>query len=256
MTNKPDIAKLLQTKPLDSLFNTCVISSSPRGKTVAPGEDTVSSTSAPSRPPWTKLTADGKQLAHDIVANLYRQFKQRQLKLRWSVRRMEKARQELLNHSLILELWLGKSLLLVPTTELYALMELESTYFRNVSDIHSFSVLLTAHLVEYNPMVQKVKCEVSLADANSTVDMVAYLQNSRRWAYEVTLSVSNVSSNAAKLQNKGFAQIYFVCRDYNVQQAVKAHLRNAGFPADYLARIQCVLFSNLLRQKQKLTARS
>ena len=256
MNDQTDIAKLLQTMPWDSLFDRCATRSARRWKIAACGKDTAPSTSPPSRSPWTKLTVDGKKLAHDIIANLYCQLKQRQEQLKWSVRRIEKARQELLSNSLILEFWLGKSLFLVPTATLYVLMELESPYVRNVSAIHSFSILLAAHLILYNPLVQKIKCEVTLGDSNSTVDVVAYLHNSLRWAYEITLSASNVSANAAKLENKGFAQIYFVCRDYNLKEAVWAHLRNAGFPTDYLASIRCVIFSTLLRQKKQMTPRS
>ena len=255
MNDRHDITKLLQTMPCDSLFDRCATGSTQVWKKPATDKDSLQSPLPSDESPVTKLTTDARLFGQDITANLFYQFKQRQQQLEWSVRRIKKASQELLNQGMILELWLGKSLFLVPTDKLYTIQELESPFPRNVSVIHAFQVLLAAHLIQYNPLVKETKCEVSLGDSNSTVDIVAYLQNCLRWAYEITLSVSNVSANAAKLQNNGFAEIYFVCSDYNLKEAVWAHLRNAGFPPDFLASIRCIIFSSLLRQKKQMTPR-
>ena len=169
-----------------------------------------------------------------------------------SVRRLQNAKHELVAKGLIREIWLGKSLFLAPTSKVFALMGLESPYHRNVSDIHSFLVLLTQRLVEPNPLVKYVKQEVSLGDSNSTLDLLAHMKNGQAWAYEITLNASNVSANAAKLQGKGFSQIIFVCRDFDLKGAVWARIRNAGFDPDFLATIRCTIFSSLIRQRREM----
>jgi hypothetical protein len=118
--------------------------------------------------------------------------------------------------------------------------------------VHSYLVLLAAKLVESDPLVRHVKTEVSIGDANSTVDLIATLTDLNRVAYEVThQTVANVSANAAKLEGKGFSRIYFLCLDFNVKQRVSTQLRNAGFTANFLATIECTIFADLLRVHQK-----
>lgn len=196
-----------------------------------------------------------KKLAYDTCIKPDLQYRERIKGLDVSARKLGKAKTELLNKELIKEMWFGKSLFLAPTTQLFKAMGLESPYKRDVSNIHSFSVLLAKKLMGPNPLVQSIKEEAFLGDSNSTGDLLVHMKNEERHVYEVTINSSNVCANAAKLQGKGFNQIVFVCRDYDLKQAVWARIRNGGFDADFLATIRCVVFSSLIRQKKQMLSR-
>lgn len=202
------------------------------------------------------LTANARMLGYDTVTYPDSQFSERQPRLNLSARQLENAKAELLDQKLIKEVWLGKSLLLAPTPGLYAVMGLSSPYARNVSDVHSFLVLLAERLIQANPLVKYTRREVPLDDSNSTVDLIAYLKDGDRWAYEVIhRSITNVSATAAKLKGKGFSLIYLLATDFNLKERVWASIRNAGFDQDFLSTIRCIIFNSLFRQKKQLVLR-
>lgn len=205
----------------------------------------------PSTPP-AGLTAHEHILAPNIVVDLAGLFRDRQEGTGLTVRQLESAKRGLLNKGLIKEVWLGKVLLLAPTEQLYLVLGMDSPYKRNVWDIHSFLILVAAKLIETNPLVKYVKPEASLGDSSSTVDLVAYLKDGNRWAYEIThRSITNVTANTAKLQGKGFSQVVFLCTDFNVKQRVWASVRNAGFAPNFLSTIRYQIFSALMRQNKE-----
>lgn len=192
-------------------------------------------------------------LGLDVVTFLASNFRERVKRLSSSVRELERTRQALVNKGLIKEVWLGKSLYLAPEEKLYHLLAMDCPYKRNRWDLHSFLILLATKLIEPNPLVKYVKPEVSLGDSNATVDLIVYLKNGNRWAYEIIhKGVTNVSANAAKLQGKGFSQVVFLCMDFNVKQRVWALIRNAGFHSNFLSTIRCQIFSALIRQRNQL----
>lgn len=140
---------------------------------------------------------------------------------------------------------------LAATQQLYQVLGMECPYKRNAWDIHSFLVLLASKLIESYPLVKSVKTEVSLGDANSTVDLIAHLHDGHRHTFEVIhRTVTNIAATAAKLEGKGFSQIRFLCSDFNVKERVWATLRNAGFGDEFLASIRCDLLGALLRAHQ------
>jgi len=203
------------------------------------------------------LSANARILAYDIVTYLDSQFSERQQRLNLSARQMEDERAELISHRLIKDVWLGKSLLLAPVPALYAAMGLQSPYKRNVSDIHSFLVLLAEKLIEPNPLVKYTRREVPLGDSNFSVDLISYLKSGQRLAYEVVhQSITNVAALAARLKDKGFSQVIFVATDYNIKQRVWATIKTAGFDPDFLSTIRCIIFSTLIRQKKQMILRS
>jgi len=195
-------------------------------------------------------------LALDIVTFLASTYRERLKRIDSSVSELQETRRDLVNKRLIKEVWLGKVLLLAPTAELYAILGMKSPYRRNVCDFHSFLILVAAKLIEPSPVVKYVKPEVSLGDSSSTVDLIAYLKDGNRWAYEIIhKSVTNVSANAAKLQGKGFSQMVFLCTDFNIKQRVWALIRNAGFAPEFLSTVRCTIFSSLFRQRKQLKLR-
>jgi len=202
------------------------------------------------------LSANARILGYDIVTYPDSQFSERQSRLDLSARQLENAKTELLNLTWIKEVWLGKSLMLAPTKQLYAILGMESPYKRDTWDVHSFLVLVAAKLVEHNPLVKHVKCEPYLGDSNSTVDLIAYLKNGNRWAYEVIhRSITNVSATAAKLNGKGFSLIYLLATDFNLKERIWVSILNAGFDPDFLSTIRCIIFNSLFRQKKQLILR-
>jgi len=243
---KIDIKKALEIEPWRSLYELNV----PKNK-----NEKLDSVSPKTIPGAIDIVALTKKLGLDICTYPESQYNDRIKRLDVSARKLGRAKDELLNKGLIKELWFGKSLFLVPTAELFEMLSLDSPYERNASDIHSFAVLLTKKLLRPNPLIQSIAVEAFLGDSNSTGDLLVHMKNGERHVYEVTLSVSNVCANASKLQNKGFAQIVFVCRDFDMKQAVWAKIRNVGFDPDFLATIRCTIFSSLIRQNKQMLLR-
>jgi len=200
------------------------------------------------------LSPDARILGNDCIMYLDDQFSDRQKRLNFSARQIENSKTELICHKYIKEIWLGKSLFLAPTPELYALLGFPSPYKRNVSDIHSFLTLLAERLIKVNPLVKYTRIEVPVGNSNptSTVDLIAYLKSGQRLAYEIVhRGISNVTALAARLKDKGFSQVIFIAVDYNTKQRVWATIRNAGFDPDFTSTIRCTIFSALIRQKKE-----
>lgn len=246
-----EIEKALQVTPWIGLFNVFESQLFPGMKTISVHKNPVATSTA--KPAFSSdLTYDENLLAYDVITYLDSQFHERQKRLNLSVRKVEDAKSSLVNKGLIKEIWLGKSLFLAPTEKLYKIMGLESPYSkRNISDVHSFSVLLAKRLIQENPLVKSVKDEVFLGDSNSTLDLLALMIDGQRQAYEITLSLSNVCANVSKLKNKNFSQIWLVAKDYNTKEGCWALLRNAGFDSDFLSRIHCTMFSTLIKQRKQ-----
>ena len=191
-------------------------------------------------------------VAVDTVTFIHSTLRERLQRLQLSARQIEKAIQGLLSKGLIKQVWLGKSLALAPTEKLYLLLGMDCPYRRNRWDVHSFLVLMAAKLIQVNPLVRRVRQEVALDD-NTMVDLVSYAKTGQRWAWEIThRCTTNIAGHAAKLQGKGFAQIIFLCTDWNVREKTWAVLRSAGFAPDFFATIRVTIFSALLRQKKQM----
>jgi hypothetical protein len=246
----------LKTEPYENLFGLA--------NAGTPSQDRRPSAAGPSAPPTTAAAtpedsgpAQGlagleKALGIDIVTYMASPVRERLQRLGISARQLETLKCNLRNKDLIREVPLGKALMLAPTKSLYQLLGIPCPYRRSTSDVHSYLVLLAAKLIASDPLVRQVETEVSIGDASSTVDLIATLTDFNRAAYEVThQTVTNVSANAAKLEGKGFSKVHFLCLDSNVRQRVSAQLRNAGFPSEFLATVECTIFTDLLRAHQK-----
>lgn len=195
-----------------------------------------------------KLSGHALLLGSDITQNPEIIYRERVKTLGITTGQLQKAENQLLNAELIKRLPVGKIIFLVPYPELFDLLSVPCPYKREINLDHPFLVLITCRLVEKMPLVESVQTEVSLGDSNSTTDVLASLKDGKRVAYEVTLSASNVCSNAAKLQGKGISEIVFVCLNYNLKENVWVKLRNAGFDPDFFSRIRCTIFSRLIKK--------
>lgn len=233
MDNRLAIQKALEITPHQSLFDLA------RAEVATPIETpktSVNVSEATTNDTETiALSGDATMLAYDmaqIPTSIYRDTGGR---LGISNRRLGKARDELVSLQMALEVWIGGSLYMAPTEQLFIHLRLESPYKRNVSTEHSFLSLVTEKLIRVNPLIQKTAIESPLGTEGRTGDLIAYLKNGGRWAYEITLSSSNVAANAAKLLNKGFSKIVFVCRDDQLRRSVQTILRDVGFEPEFFA---------------------
>jgi len=246
----------LRTEPYRSLFEV-VTTGKPAVEQKRPADAVESKPAAASKadahtPPEGLTTAE-HVFALDVVTFLTSPLRERQQRLSFSVRQLEKVKRDLLNKSLIKEVWLGKHLMIAPTRELFVLLGIDGPYRRDRWDTHSYLVVLGAALIEPYPLVKYVKTEVSIGDANATVDLIAYLKDGSRWAYEVVhRSITNVAALAARLQGKGFAEVCFLCTEFAVKEKVHAQIRNAGFDPDFRATIRYRIFSSLLRRRKQM----
>jgi len=251
MDKRLTIQKALEIIPYKSLFD---LACEEEKKPAKPSRTPVKTSSPdPSVTPEIMLSQNATMLAYDmaqIPASTYRDTGGR---LGLSNRRLGKARDELVSLQMALEVWVGGSLYLAPTEQLYERLSLESPYKRNVSTEHSFLSLVTEKLIQIDPLIQKTVIEVPTGNIGCTVDLMAYLKNGGRWSFEITLSCSNVAANAAKLRNKGFSKIVFVCRDDQLRRSVQTILRDVGFEPEFFALIECTIFSVLMKAYKRST---
>jgi len=253
MADKNDIKKILkQNESWSSLYE---LAKEKGSDTVNSPEssDTLQTLSPDDIALTSSLTAKARALASDVVAIPESRFKERLQRLNLSVRDLEDGKNELLKKDLIKLVWIGKGLLLAPTTKLYTIIGLPSPYKRNVSEIHSFLVLVAERLVKPSPLVKSTRREVPIGEGGSAVDLFVQMKNGQQWAYEIVHhTITNVSSAAAKLQGKGFAQICFVCSDHNQREAVRASIKNVGFDPDFTSTVRYTIFSSLIHQHKQL----
>lgn len=248
------IKKALQIEPYTNLYD---LANSATEKSTGNPEVTEKPTDNSTNTQQQDLiSADTKPLAYDITALLDSTYRQRGERLKLSMRKLSKAREELISKELAIEVWIGKTVFLTPTEKLYQHLGLLSPYKRNVSIEHSFLTLVAQSLIETDSAIQKTATEVAIGNSGSTVDLVAYFKNGQRQAFEITLSSSNVSQNATKLCNKGFSKITFICRDDQLRQSVSRILRDAGFEPDFFSIIECTIFSALMRKRKTLGRRT
>ncbi|MFA6186345.1 MAG: hypothetical protein WC770_03915 [Phycisphaerae bacterium] len=202
-------------------------------------------------PPQCATVEDENLLGCNIVTSPYIPYKQRGIQLKFSMRRLEKAKEGLISKELAKEVWIGRNLFLAPTEKLYQHLSVTSPYKRNVSIEHSFSVLFAQWCIEADPLVQKTVIEAPVDTFGHTIDCVSYLKNGNRLAWEITFNcTNNVTSHAAKLKGKGFSKIIFVCRDHHIRKSTQTILNDAGFEPEFFSTIECMLFSDLIREKK------
>lgn len=248
------IKRALQVEPHTSLYELAnPTDDKPAGSPKVSSEPV---NNGPSLKKQDLISSDAKALAFDIVAYFDSTYRQRGQRLKYSGRQLSKAKEELVSKEFAIEVWIGKTLFLAPTEKLYQHLELCSPYKRNVSTKHSFLTLVAQQLIEADSAVQKTAIEVAVGSTGSTVDLVAYLKSGQRQAFEITLSSSNIGQNAAKLHNKGFSKITFICRDNQLRQSVSKILHDAGFEPDFFSNIECTIFSALMRNRKTSSRRT
>ena len=201
------------------------------------------------------LNGDELIWALDLTQNPELPFGERAKRLGQGIRRAEATKKSLLTKGLIEEIWLGKTLLLAPAPTLFELFGVASPYKRNISLRHAFLVWVTERVIRHHPLVREVQLEYSVGDSNSTLDVMVFLKDGHRHAYEIILHASNIAATVGKLQGQGFTEIHLVCQDFDLKEAVWSRIRNLGFAPEFLATIRCTIFSALLQQRKLFTPR-
>lgn len=205
-----------------------------------------------SHPKEDILSKNANLLACHVVSSPDITYKRRGELLKLSMRKLGPAKEELVSKEMVMELEIGRGLFLAPTEKLYQYLGLICPYKRNVSIEHSFMTLLAQLCTEADPLVQKSRIEMPVGNIGHTIDMVSNLTNGQRIAWEITCNCkSNVASHAAKLKDKGFSKIVFVCRDHNIRKSVQTILADAGFEPEFYSIIECVLLGDLINKKKK-----
>ena len=247
------IRKALEFEPYENLVDLVQAASKQQAPNAsdsveapAPDAACVSSTGFAQIPPFAQ------SLAMDVATYPASAYKPRGLRLKLSMRQLAKAKEALIAGGFVKEIVLEKFLFLAGTEKLYQVLEMPVPYRRNLSLEHSFLELLAKQSLQADPMVQKVDIEAPVGTRGASVDLVATLKNGDRWAFEITCSLNNVAANAAKLQGQVFCRVIFLCRDHQVRDAAAVILRNSGFDSNFIAKIDCVLISSLIRQQKNL----
>jgi hypothetical protein len=193
------------------------------------------------------------KLLYDVLVYPYNSVRARIQRLNISTRAFENAKREGLEKGFILESAAGATTYVIPLVRTFATFEFPCPYKRNVSPEHSYFVGLGQHLLRQDPANKTVHTELKVGDSNCTADLVAVAHDGARRAYEVTLSTTNILSNAAKYDRTDFAQIVFLCRDYKLREAVRACCREGGLDAGLLARLEFMQFSTLISHQRKVS---
>lgn len=257
MVDRDSIQKALEVCPYQNLYE-LVNEPNPQIAVIKVSKQSQNNILAESMPHQQEsLTSDEKVLACHLIASPFVPYKERGEQLNFSMRRNEKARDGLISREMVKVISLGRSLFLAPTEKLYQFTGTTSPYKRCVSVEHSFSVLFTEYCIAADPMIQKTAVEVPVDNTGRTIDCVSYLKDGNRTAWEVTLNcTNNVASNAAKLKDKGFSKIIFVCRDHNIRKSVQAIIDGAGFDPDFRSTIDTALFGDMFNKRKKLQTRT
>jgi len=207
----------------------------------------------PLHPSLHRVSSVLKKLLWDILVYQYSSVSVRIRRLGVSCSAFENAKHEGCEKGFIIESSNGQTTYLIPTEKTFEVFGMPCPYKRNVSIDHSFRVGLGCFLLDKDPRYKSVQPEVKLGSSGSTSDIVTIAHDGTREAWEVTLSTTNILSNATKYENTAFAKIVFLCRDYKLKEAVKACCRESGLNPDLLARLEYTHFSALLRRQRKLS---
>ena len=97
-------------------------------------------------------------------------------------------------------------------------------------------------------MLSKIQTETPVGQKGATVDVAAIDKSGKMTAYEITLSTSNLLSNASKLQDTAYEQIVWLCKDAAPANAVKSYFNKSSvLPQEFTARLAYIHFSKFTR---------
>jgi Helicase HerA, central domain len=166
-----------------------------------------------------------------------------------SIREYDAAKIEALQKGYLLPSQSGKTLYLIPTKKAYQQFSQPCPYQRSTSIEHSYYVLLAAHILKKSAVFTKVQPETPIGSQGATIDVTATDSSGNMIAMEVTLSTSNLLSNASKLQETAYGQIIWLCKDNATATAVKSYFnKRSTLPKELSAKFEYIHFSKFAKQ--------
>ncbi len=198
-------------------------------------------------------TPEVQQLIYNCVFRPFDSVRARIKTLGFSGRHFDRAKRQACAAGWILPSQAGQTLYLIATEKAFETLGLPCPYAgRRVSLEHSFYVSLTEFLLRHSQSCQKIRCEVPLADAGATSDLVAITRNGILEAYEVCLTASHVLGNVQKYA-KTRHRIVLLARTYELSMAIKGLVKGSGLDPELIARVEHVHVSQLLRRARRLS---
>ncbi|HEW78745.1 MAG TPA: ATP-binding protein [Phycisphaerales bacterium] len=172
-------------------------------------------------------------------------------RLDFSVRAYETAKNAAIQEGYLLHSMSGKSVYLIATPKAYEKFNLPCPYERSTSIEHSFYVNLAVHLLkQYTDL--KVQPETPIGIKGATLDIATIDKSGKMTAYEITLSTTNLLSNAAKLQDTAYEKIVWLCKDAATANAVKSYFnKSSALPEDLTKKFDYLHFSKFSSQIKK-----
>jgi len=166
-----------------------------------------------------------------------------------SMGKYEVAMNEAVQNGYLIASQCGKRVYLIPTAKAYEKYSQQFPFKRTTSLEHSFYVYLAAHLLKKDPNLAKVQMETPIGSKGAAIDVTTTRTDGVITAYEVTLSTSNLISNAAKLQDTAYAKIIWLCKNAATAKGVQAYFnRSTSLSEHFMASFEYLHFSKFARQ--------
>jgi len=170
-------------------------------------------------------------------------------RLDFSVRIYETVKNTAIQEGYLLHSMSGKSVYLIATPKAYDKFSYPCPYERNASIEHSFYVQLAAHILKQDVTFSKVQVETPIGPKGASVDITTIDKSGKMTAYEITISTSNLLSNATKLQDTAYEKIVWLCKDAVTAKAVKSYFnKSSALPEDLTAKFVYIHFSKFSSQ--------
>ena len=198
------------------------------------------------------LDAKAFQLLWDIACYPYSSVRTRIKRLGISGRLFEQAKHELTTKGSVIESSAGQTVYLIPNSDTFDAFNMPCPYRRAVSIEHSFYVALHAFLMKKDPRYRTVTPELAVGKTGQTADLGLLCHDGTKEAVEIILNTTNIITNAQKYAGTAFVRILFLCRDYQLRQAVKSSLHQSGLSTELLARLDFAQFSAILNRYRQL----
>lgn len=177
--------------------------------------------SVATKQPTSRFNSNMDKLVYDCIYNPYVKASEHAKKFP-SIREYDTAKIKALQDGYLVASQAGKSIFLIPTNKGYKHFNIENPYERAVSPEHSYYVNFTANILKERGL--SVKTETPIGSKGATIDVTATDKSGNQIAVEISLSTSNLLSNATKLQDAvAYMKIIWLCKDAATSKAVRSY---------------------------------
>jgi len=193
-----------------------------------------------------------KKLLWDILCYPFSSVSVRMKRLGISGRAFENAVLEGCEKKFFFRSSAGSTVNLIPEKKCFIASNMDDPFDSGGLREHSYYEHCCAFLNKKNPSYKTVQIKVKIGNSGAVADGVTIRHDGTREAWEVTLNTTNILANACKYEKTDFSKIIFLCRNYQLREAVKACCREGGLNSDLLAKLEYIQFSTLLQRQRKL----